>query len=242
MSFGQSAALYNDVRQPYASEVIEEVAGILGAPSGQRLIDLGCGTGIATRQLSARGFNVLGADVDADMIEEASSRGEAAGYFVMSVDQLDFPDGGFNGATAFGAFHWFCDDVSVREIKRVLQPGGRFIVVNKYDNGTFRQVIVEIVSRHVTLTLAQPRAGYHPADILKRGGFRDVEERALPSIERLPAEAAISYVRSMRLWQEVPLSLHDSIEEELRGYVWSRIDESGYFPRPIATSFVFGRK
>jgi 2-polyprenyl-3-methyl-5-hydroxy-6-metoxy-1,4-benzoquinol methylase len=99
VSFGQSASLFNQTRQSYTSEVIAEVAGILGAPSGPRLIDLGCGTGIATRQLAALGFNVVGTDVDADMIVEASSVGEAAGYCVMSADRLNFRDENFHGAT-----------------------------------------------------------------------------------------------------------------------------------------------
>ena len=243
MSFGQSASLFNQVRRDYyTSELIEIVAGILAAMSGQRLIDVGCGTGISTRQLAACGFDVAGTDLDVDMIEEASSLGKAAGYFVMSADRLQFPDESFHGATAFSAFHWFCDDSSVREIRRVLQTGSRFVVVKKSDCGPFRERIVEIVRRYVTLTLDKHTAGYYPVEVLKKGGFHDIQERTLTSIERLPVETAVSFVRTMRFWEEVPQLFHASIDEALRGYVTSQLNEAGYFLRPITTTIIYGRK
>ena len=100
MSFGESARLFNEVRRDhYAAGLLDEIARIIGPPTGQRLIDVGCGTGIATRHLSDRGFDVVGVDPDRDMIDEAESLGGAASYGVMSANRLNFRDGKFS---AFG--------------------------------------------------------------------------------------------------------------------------------------------
>ncbi len=242
MSFGESAAIYNTTRQPYASEVIDRVAGIVSATQGRSILDVGCGTGIATRQLAARGFQLVGTDVDVDMIEEARAIGQAGTYQVARASQLDFPDAAFDGATAFGAFHWFSDEASVRSIQRVLRQGAALVVVNKNDAGDFRDSIVEIVGRHVALDSARPKRHYQPAKTLAAFGFDAVEEVAIPVMEHLSPAQTIAHVRSMRLWEGVPPSLHGVIEAELRSYVASRLDAMGAFQRPLSVAIVWGRK
>ncbi|MDM0119187.1 class I SAM-dependent methyltransferase [Variovorax arabinosiphilus] len=242
MSFGESASIYNATRLSYADEVVDRVAEVLGATRGRSILDIGCGTGIATRQLAARGFRTVGTDVDADMIEEARAVGEAGRYQVADASRLDFADAEFDGATAFGAFHWFSDEASVRSIQRVLRRGAAFVVVNKNDVGDFRESIVEIVSGHVALGNARPKLDYQPAKTLGAFGFEAVEEAAIPVIEHLPPTQALAHVRSMRLWEEVPPSLHDTVEAELRSYLASQLDACGNFQRRLSVAVVWGRK
>lgn len=242
MSFGESAAIYNTTRLSYAEEVVDRVADIVGATRGHSILDIGCGTGIATRQLAARGFRMVGTDVDADMVDEARALGAAGRYQVAIASQLDFPDAAFDGATAFGAFHWFSDEASVRSIQRVLRRGAAFVVVNKNDVGDFRESIVEIVSRHVALGSARPKRDYRPATALDAFGFDAVEETVIPVIEHLSLTQTVAHVRSMRLWEEVPPSLHDTIEAELRSNLAGRLDARGIFQRPLSVAMVWGRK
>lgn len=242
MSFGESAAIYNTTRPSYANEVIDKVCDILGTTQSRSILDIGCGTGIATRQLAARGFEVIGTDVDADMIEEARSVGRAGPYRVADASHLDFADAEFDGATAFGAFHWFSDEASVRSIQRVLRSGAAFVIVNKNDAGDFRESIVEVVSRYVPLSKARPKLDYQPAKTLDTLGFDAVEEVVIPMVEHLSPTQTIAHVRSMRLWEEVPLALHDMIEAELRSYVTHRLDAHGTFQRPLAVAMAWGRK
>ncbi len=243
MTFGQSAALFDQIRRDYyTTELIDTIAAILGEAAGRHVLDIGCGTGIAARQLAARGFSVTGVDADADMIAVARSQGAAAGYHVMRADALTFADESYCGVTAFSAFHWFYDDASVQSIRRVLQPGGCFITINKTDTGPFRRDMVEIVRRYVPVKLAEPRIGYRPADIMRRNGLRDIEERAVSIIERWPADAAITYARTTRFWEEVPEALRDRVLTDLAEYVNSRIYASGHLVRPITASVVVGCK
>ena len=243
MTFGQSAALFDQIRRDYyTTELIDTIATILGAAAGRHVLDAGCGTGIAARQLAARGFTVTGVDADSEMIAVARSQGATVGYRVMRADTLAFDAESFCGVTAFSAFHWFYDDASVQSIKRVLQPGGCFVAVNKTDTGPFRRDMVEVVRRHVPVKLAEPRIGYRPADILRRNGLREIEERTISFIEHWPAEAAISYARTTRFWEEVPETLRDRVLADLAEYMHSKLNQSGQLVRPIIANVVVGYK
>lgn len=73
-------------------------------------------------------------------------------------------------------------------------------------------------------------------------GFNAVEEATIPVIEHLSPTQALAHVRSMRLWEEVPPSVHDTIEAELRSNLAGRLDARGNFQRPLSVAMVWGRK
>ncbi len=89
-------------------------------------LDLGCGTGISTRQLKENGFGVYGADKDLVMLEAAHREDTSISYFHVAADKLPFGSGYFDIVAAFTAFHWFNDEGSLIEIKRVLKQDGIF--------------------------------------------------------------------------------------------------------------------
>ncbi|MDP9898451.1 hypothetical protein [Variovorax ginsengisoli] len=115
-------------------------------------------------------------------------------------------------------------------------------VINKNDSGDFRESIVEVVSRHVPLRHARPKLHYQPAKILSALGFDAVEESVIPVVEHLSPEQTIAHVRSMRLWEEVPLSFHYMIEAELYAYVAQRLDAHGIFQRPLHVAVAWGSR
>lgn len=87
------------------------------------MADLGCGTGIATRLLAARGLDVVGIDPSPPMLERARRAGGAR-YAVGEAAATGLPDASQDLVTAAQAFHWFADDAALGEIARVLRPGG----------------------------------------------------------------------------------------------------------------------
>ncbi|MBT2383463.1 DUF4178 domain-containing protein [Streptomyces sp. ISL-11] len=108
-------------------------------PAGRpRLLDLACGTGRHAVPLAGAGYRVTGADLSADYLGQARRRAEAAGRDVTFVradmrDLSAFPDGCFDAVTnlhtSFGFFHDAAEDQRVlQEVRRVLAPGGRFLI------------------------------------------------------------------------------------------------------------------
>ncbi|MDP6538932.1 MAG: class I SAM-dependent methyltransferase [Planctomycetota bacterium] len=114
-----------------AAQVIE---GLLIRP-GFQILDLGCGTGWATRLLaeSAPGVGAVGVDASPEMVaraEELSSLRIRARYETGSFEALDFPDARFDIAFSMEALYYASDlPRAISELLRVLKPGGAAEVI-----------------------------------------------------------------------------------------------------------------
>lgn len=98
----------------------------LAAQPGERILDLGCGDGQLTLRLAQNGAEVRGVDASADMVRAARGRGIAAE--VASAEQLPHADAEFDAVFSNAALHWVRgQDAMIREVHRVLRPGGRFV-------------------------------------------------------------------------------------------------------------------
>lgn len=110
---------------------------LASGPHG-RVLDIGCGTGrLAERLLVAPGVRaVVGCDFSAGMLAHAAERLGAARAPTPTATlvrgdatRLPFAAGTFDAAVSTEAFHWFPDqDAALRELHRVLRPGGRLLL------------------------------------------------------------------------------------------------------------------
>lgn len=105
----------------------------IGPLSGLRILDAGCGDGVLAVELSRRGADVTGMDRSDDMIAAAKARAEAENVFPHfehgEAAALPFADGTFDIVTAVTVLCFVKDaDQAVREMTRVLKPGGRLVL------------------------------------------------------------------------------------------------------------------
>jgi ubiquinone/menaquinone biosynthesis C-methylase UbiE len=108
------------------------VLELLDAQPGMRILDLACGPGTLTRRLARHvspGGEVVGVDLAPGMIELAQAAGTLNARFeVMDIEQLSFPDASFDGATCGHGLQFAPDlGAALREARRVLRPGARFV-------------------------------------------------------------------------------------------------------------------
>lgn len=104
---------------------------LAGDVSNRRILDAGCGSGPLAEALIERGAVVAGFDASKEMIRFAKKRlGEGPELLVADLAQpLPFADDSFDDAVASLVFHYLEDWVEpLKEIRRVLQPGGRLIM------------------------------------------------------------------------------------------------------------------
>jgi SAM-dependent methyltransferase len=120
-SFGADAARYDRSRPSYPPDLIDAVLG--GDPSGIRVLDVGCGTGIAARLMQARGARVLGIEVDERMAAVARARGTPVE--VASFEQWRPEGRTFDRVTAAQAWHWVDPVAGARSAAAILEPRGR---------------------------------------------------------------------------------------------------------------------
>ena len=107
------------------------VLELLGDVDGLRILDVGCGPGLYASELVARGASVLGLDQSPRMVALAQARVPVgAGFLVHDLSHpLELEDSSFDKAVMALVIHHLDDRVAVlREINRVLRPGGRLVV------------------------------------------------------------------------------------------------------------------
>lgn len=102
----------------------EPVIELLEPKAGERILDLGCGTGILTKKLADMGCSVIGTDASPEMVAAARELGVEA--FLADAQTLKM-DEKFDAIMSNAAIHWMPDHYAVvRRVWNLLKPGGRF--------------------------------------------------------------------------------------------------------------------
>lgn len=132
--FGRAAADYGRWRQGFPVAFFDELLALgIGRP-GQKVLDIGTGTGQLARELARRGCDVTGLDRSAELMDEARRLDGEASVFVAYVqaraEAIGLPDGAFDILTAAQCWHWFDRSVAARECLRLLAPGGRLVIAH----------------------------------------------------------------------------------------------------------------
>jgi trans-aconitate methyltransferase len=104
----------------------EALLQLLNPQRGERVLDLGCGDGVLTERIAARGAEVLGVDASADMIVAAKKKG--LDVRVMDAYSLNF-SAEFDAVFSNAALHWVRrdPDAVIENVRRTLRPDGRFV-------------------------------------------------------------------------------------------------------------------
>ncbi|MCB9733449.1 MAG: methyltransferase domain-containing protein [Deltaproteobacteria bacterium] len=97
-----------------------------------RVLDLGCGNGALLQALAGRVASGHGVDASAGMIRAATRRNRAAHLAFTTIDgpTLPFPDASFDVVVSLLSFRYLDWDPVMNEVRRVLAPGGRLLVVD----------------------------------------------------------------------------------------------------------------
>jgi ubiquinone/menaquinone biosynthesis C-methylase UbiE len=102
-----------------------------------QVLDVGCGTGVVTAELAQRTQgSAIGIDVDPQMIAFARQQGGKARYEEGDAGALPFPTASFDIAACHFTLMWIADpQAAVREMARVVRPGGTVLVCAEPDYG-----------------------------------------------------------------------------------------------------------
>ncbi len=121
-----NAELYDD-KHAFVYQYGESVLELLGAKPGERILDLGCGTGYLTNEIKKLGADATGIDASADMIEKAAKEYPAVKFHVADGAGFHF-DEPFDAVFSNAALHWIRNaDGAIKSVYNSLKPGGRFV-------------------------------------------------------------------------------------------------------------------
>jgi SAM-dependent methyltransferase len=125
LSFGAEAAAYERGRPSYPPEAIDWLL----APDASDVLDLGAGTGKLTTRLVERGLNVVAVDPIPEMLELLSNSLPDTLALLGTAEEIPLPDDSVDAVLVAQAWHWFDTERAVKEVARVLRPGGRLGLV-----------------------------------------------------------------------------------------------------------------
>ncbi|NGZ77003.1 class I SAM-dependent methyltransferase [Saccharibacillus alkalitolerans] len=135
-SFGEDyLRVYNYRDEQGAAHEVHEMISWLKLEGGAKVLDLCCGMGRHSLSLAEKGYEVTGMDLSDVLLDEAKKEegAERVRWVQGDMRELPFADGEFDAVvnlfTSFGYFEEDAEHVRVlNEIRRVLRPGGRFII------------------------------------------------------------------------------------------------------------------
>ena len=120
------ASLY-DGKHAYVYGYGREVVDMLDPKPGERVLDLGCGTGHLTQEIAARGAQVVGVDSSPEMIAQAIAEYPALDFRMADARTMQF-DAPFDAVFSNAALHWVHEaNQAAARIAAALKPGGRFV-------------------------------------------------------------------------------------------------------------------
>jgi len=183
---GWSRVYDNPMVQAFTYRPVQNaVVAAVRALAPERVLDVGCGTGLLTARLRTEfGIDTIGCDYSRGMLEQAKTNSPELGWVQGDAMALPIAGRSINAIVCTESFHWYPDQArALVEFARVLQPGGRAYIA-----------LVNPPSDQITKAVERwSRAGRQPVrwptrramrTMVEQSGLRVVSQRRLI---RLPA-------------------------------------------------------
>lgn len=195
--------VYEEVFEPFTLTFADAAIQSLGDVAAARVIDVAAGAGGAALKLARRGACVVAVDAAPKMVARCKERASAEGAHldarVMDGARLAFPDASFDaGLSIFGVILFPDAEAGLKELARVVRPGGRVALVTWTEPQAY-ELATGLRASAEAIRGALP-AGSLPAQLrftdpsqfralFQAAGLKDIEIRTLRSPLRAPSAA-----------------------------------------------------
>jgi SAM-dependent methyltransferase len=187
--------------------------------AGRRTLDVGCGEGRVTRDLAARGHEVVALDLSPSLLRHARASDPTGCYTVADGAALPFSDDAFDVVVAYNSLMDMIDmQAAVREVARVLVHRGTFCVCVSHplnDVGTFADNATFVIgSSYLVGHRFEGTAERDGLAMTFRGWTHPIEDYAKAleyagmHIACLREPAAPAGTNEFELWQDIPMFLY----------------------------------
>ncbi len=184
VDFGRTANDYARYRTTFPPELFTRLAELNIGVAGQRIVDLGTGTGVLARVFAAAGCAVTGLDVAPEMLDQARQQDGTAGvsvtYQLGRAEETGLPGNAWDAVTAGQCWHWFDRPRVAAEARRLLVDGGSLAILYRdyvATAGTVGAASEELVGVYNPTWPMTGNFQSHPEweDELRVAGFGQVE-------------------------------------------------------------------
>lgn len=131
--WGRTSQEYAKYRDIYPEQFYRKIIDRGLCTEGQKVLDLGTGTGVLPRNLYRYGASWTGTDISPEQIEQARLLAEAGGmkidFRAVPTEELDFPAGSFDVITACQCFWYFDHERVMPKLAQLLKPEGKLLIL-----------------------------------------------------------------------------------------------------------------
>ena len=252
--FSNNLPDYESFRRPFPNRIFTEmVQRKIGLP-GQRIADIGSGTGLVGHGLAGVPLDLIELDVNENLVRAAQSRRQTAlpqspisaniKSVVARAESCPLPDTFFDGIIVAQSWHWFDRVLAPTEMLRILKPG-RPIAVAYYMHVPGAH---DIAGQTEKLILQfQPNWRHHNSagingQVLRdfqANGFKEIESLSFDIEELFSAQQWMGYVRTLGVCNEMPPANLEKLMAKLAALL-SNTSET--FPILHRAFLAFGKK
>lgn len=224
-SFDAVAAEYHAVRPAYPDALFTDLAGAVGG-AGARVLEVGCGSGQATRSLLDMGWDVVAIDPGAELIAlaQASLAGRVA-FHVAPFEAFAPEPASFRLVASAQAWHWIDPAIGFAKAAAALQAGGSLAVFGHVPLPPPPEVAARLAPIYAELAPelwggAPPEAWYLPAGPVRAlfdasGLFGPVVHKAYPWSERTSARALVRQLGTRSYYNALAADRRDRLLAEV---------------------------
>lgn len=190
-TFDQVARAYGAARPGYPDALVDDVIAFAGLAPNDAILEVGCGSGQATKSFAARGFRILAIDPGKGLIDaaqESLATFPGVAFVVSTFEAWPATPATFRLLIAAQSWHWVAADVQYAKAAEVLTPDGSLAVFGHVPVGLSPQLLEDfkrIHLHHAGVWGPPPEAWYLPAGPFKSafeqsGLFGPVTHKAYP--------------------------------------------------------------
>lgn len=198
---------------------------ILAPQAGERVLDLGCGTGQLSAQIAAAGAEVVGMDLSPAMIEAAREQFPDLSFIVGDARDFSFAEP-FDAVFSNAALHWVKPpEAALTCMAACLGPGGRFVVElgGARNVATISQALMDQLATrgfHPSLPWYFPRLGEY-VQLVEQAGLRVAYASHFPRPTPLEGESGL------RDWMEMFAgTLTAGVPSLMREELWDAVEDA----------------
>jgi SAM-dependent methyltransferase len=230
--FGEVAEDYERNRPGYPAALIDELVAIAGVGPGDPALEIGAGTGKATRLLLARGLEVTAIEPDPAMAAVARRHAPGATFVESGFEDWPVLPGHFAVVVAAQSWHWVDDDIGPRKASEALRPGGWITLMwNRpdLDRCAWHDDLQPIYARitpgmehkvRKSFSNSLPRAVEH---LGRAGRFGEPVQRLVPWVATYTTDEYIAFLNTHSDKRMLPDAQRAALFDAIRG----SIDASG---------------
>ncbi len=156
--FNEVAVEYDRYRPAYPDALVDQACEVAHIADGDRVLEIGCGTGQLTRSLLARGLRVTALEPGDQLILLAEENLKDAGDVELihaRLEDTQLPRESYAAVFSASAIHWVDPDASWRKIADALAPGGRLALIQYFGlqeqrSADDQQALLSALRRHAS--------------------------------------------------------------------------------------------